>query len=170
MNIALFPRTGFAAVAVLCLALLGYAYYSQYGLGYEPCPLCILQRVAFMIMAVGALAGAVHGSRSWARFVWGAIVLAGGLWGLATAGRHVWLQNLPPDQVPDCGPGLGYMLEYFSVGEALVSAFTGSGECAEVDWSFLGLSMPAWTLVWYVALMILTVLALRRGPSESNDE
>ena len=162
MNISLYPRIGFALVLGLCLALLGYAYYSEYVQGLEPCPLCILQRVAFIIMALGALAGALHGSRGGFRWLYAAIVFAGGTWGLATAGRHLWLQSRPPDQVPECGPGFDYMLEYFSLGEAITSAFTGSGECAEVDWSFLGLAMPAWTLIWYVVLVIVTALTVRR--------
>jgi len=162
MSIRLYPRTGFIAVSGLSLALLGYAYYSEYVLGYEPCPLCILQRVAFIVMALGALAGALHGSRGGLRWLYGAIVFAGGIWGLATAGRHLWLQSMPSDQIPECGPGFDFMLEYFSLGEAITSAFTGSGECAEVDWAFLGLSMPAWTLIWYILLMIVTALAMRK--------
>jgi protein dithiol:quinone oxidoreductase len=162
MRIRLYPRIGFAAVSGLSLALLGYAYYSEYALGYEPCPLCILQRVAFMVMALGALAGALHGSRGGLRWLYGVIVFAGGIWGLATAGRHLWLQSMPSDQVPECGPGFDFMLEYFSLGEAITSAFTGSGECAEVDWAFLGLAMPAWTLIWYVLLMLVTALAMRK--------
>ncbi len=165
MNIALFPRLGFGLVLALSLALLGVAYYSQYGQGLEPCPLCILQRFAFMAMALGALAGLIHGSRGRARWLWGAVVFAGGIWGLITAGRHLWLQHLPPDQVPECGPGFAFMVEYFSWAEAIREAFVGAGECAEVDWAFLGLSMPAWTLIWYVVLMIITVASLRKRPS-----
>ncbi|MDT8410542.1 MAG: disulfide bond formation protein B [Wenzhouxiangellaceae bacterium] len=165
MNIQLFPRAGFALVFFASLCLLGFAYFVQYQMQIDPCPLCILQRVAFMIMGLGALLGAVHGSRGWPRWAYGGIIAAGGLWGVATAGRHVWLQSLPADQVPDCGPGFGFMMEYFSVGEAVKSAFTGSGECAEVDWSLIGISMPGWTLIWYVVLMILTVAALRKAQS-----
>jgi len=162
MNIGLFPRAGFGAVLAACCMLLGYAYYAQFVQGLEPCPLCILQRVAFITMALGALAGVVHGSRGGWRWLYGGVVFAGGVWGVATAGRHLWLQGLPPDQVPDCGPGLAFMVEYFSLFEAVREAFTGSGECAELDWSFLGLSMPGWTLVWYVVLMLITALAVRR--------
>jgi len=162
MNIDLFPRLGFAIVAALSSALLGYAYFAEYVQGYVPCPLCILQRFAFIIIVAGALAGLIHGSRGSMRLVYGGIVFAGGLWGVATAGRQLWLQSLPPDQVPECGPGFDFMVEYFSWFEAIKEAFTGSGECAEVNWTFLGLAMPAWTLIWYVALMLMTALALRR--------
>jgi len=82
---------------------------------------------------------------------------------MTTAGRHLWLQSLPPSEVPECGPGFDFMVEYFSWFEAIRSAFTGSGECAEVDWTLFGLSMPGWTMIWYVLLMILTVFALRKG-------
>jgi len=157
----LFPRKGFGLVFAVCAVLLGYAYYAQFVQGFEPCPLCILQRFAFIAIALGALAGFVHGSRGAVRFVYGVVVFAGGLWGIATAGRHLWLQSLPADRVPDCGPGFAFMVEFFSVGEAIREAFTGSGECAEVDWTFLGLSMPGWTLIWYVVLMIITALSLR---------
>jgi disulfide bond formation protein DsbB len=163
MKIDLFPRTGFALVLALSAALLGFAYYSEFGLGYEPCPLCILQRFAFIIIAIGALGGALHGSRGAMRFVYGAVVFAGGLWGVTTAGRHLWLQSLPPGDVPECGPGFDFMVEYWSWFEAVKSAFTGSGECAEVDWTFLGLSMPGWTMIWYVLLIAITFFALFRG-------
>ena len=152
-------------VFLACLGLLGFGYLSQYLMELEPCPLCILQRVAFMIMALGALLGMLHGARGWPRWLYAGIIWAGGLWGVATAGRHLWLQSLPADQVPECGPGLSFMLEYFSLGEALMSAFTGSGECAEVDWSFLGISMPGWTLIWYFVLMVVTLLAVGKKKS-----
>ena len=86
--------------------------------------------------------------------------------GTAIASRHVWLQNLPPDQVPECGPGLDYMLRTFPLSRAIRETLTGSGECASVDWIFAGLSMPWWTLLWFVALgtLVLTI-GLRRSSS-----
>lgn len=159
----LYPRKGFALVFAISGALLAYAYYAQFAQGFEPCPLCILQRFAFILITIGALGGMIHGARNAWRWLWGTIVFGGGLWGVMTAGRHLWLQSLPPDQVPDCGPGFSFMVEFFSLAEAIREAFTGSGECAEIDWTFLGVSMPGWTLFWYVALMIITALALRRN-------
>lgn len=150
-------RIGYAIILLVCAGLLGYAYYAQHVMLLEPCPLCILQRVAFMIMGVAALAGLVHGPQAWGRWVYAVVILLGAAWGVFTAGRHLWLQNLPPDQVPDCGPGLSFMLENFPLSEALNMVFSGSGECAELDWSFLGLAMPAWTLIWYLALAAFTL-------------
>ncbi len=137
---------------VACAALLGYAYYSQFVIGLEPCPLCIFQRIG--IIAVGVVFGlaALHGPGRIGARVYGVLVALAAAGGGAVSTRHVWLQHLPPDQVPECGPGLEYMLDAFPLSETLRMVFTGSGECAEINWVFLGLSMPAWTLVCFVAL------------------
>ncbi|RFF27551.1 MULTISPECIES: disulfide bond formation protein B [unclassified Wenzhouxiangella] len=154
-------RTPFVLVFAVCAVLLAFAYYAQFVLELEPCPLCILQRLGFMIMGGFALLGAIHGPTAWGRWVYGVPILAGAAWGITTAARHIWLQNLPADQVPDCGPGMYFMLEYdFPLMEILREAFTGAGECAEVAWQFLGLSMPMWTLIWYVGLAVFTLWAL----------
>ncbi|MCG8434863.1 MAG: disulfide bond formation protein B [Gammaproteobacteria bacterium] len=144
----IFNLSGF----VICIALLGYAYYTQFFLGLEPCPLCIFQRIAVITLGVVFLAAGLHhpgrtGSRIYSLFI---ILAAAG--GAGIAGRHVWLQHLPADQVPACGPGLSYMLDVFPLADAIKMAFTGSGECADVDWTFLGLSMPTWVVVWFVIL------------------
>lgn len=169
-------RVPFALVFLACAALLAYAYYAEYVLGLEPCPLCMLQRLGFMLMGIFALAGAIHGPKSWGRWLYGVPILAGAGWGITTAARHVWLQSLPADQVPDCGPGVYFMLEYdFPLMDIVREAFTGAGECAEVDWSFLGLTMPVWTLIWYVGLAVFMLWALvanrRRStiPQSSNE-
>lgn len=147
-------RTGFAVAAALIAAFLAFAYYAQYQMKLEPCPLCILQRVTFMgLFAVCAIA-ALHGPNGVGRKVYGALaVIAAGI-GAGIAGRHVWLQHLPADEVPDCGPGLQYMLDAFPLSKTLAMLFTGSGECAKVDWSLLGLSMPEWTLIWFAVFII----------------
>ncbi|MBS7456557.1 disulfide bond formation protein B [Coralloluteibacterium stylophorae] len=140
--------------ALVCVALLAYALYLQYVEYLDPCPLCIFQRVAFIGMAAVFALGALHGPRSrGGRMAYGALAALCAAVGIAVAGRHVWLQSLPADEVPSCSSmGLDYMLDTFPVGEVVAKVFTGSGECAAVDWSFLGLGMPAWTLLWYVLL------------------
>lgn len=136
-----------------CAALLAYALYSQYYGGLMPCPLCTFQRGAFIVLGAVFLIGALHapngqgGRRVYAVFA----LIAAGL-GIAVAGRHVWLQHLPADQVPACGPDLSFMMEAFPLADVLRKVFTGSGECAEVDWTFLGLSMPEWSLIWFLGL------------------
>ena len=148
-------RTAFAVCAAACAALLGYAYYAQFVLGLEPCPLCIFQRVAMIALLLVALLAAIHAPRTTrARRAYGTLAALAAFAGAAVAGRHVWLQHLPPDQVPACGPGLDYLLDTFSFSQTLRKVFSGSGECAEVDWRFVGLSMPEWTLIVFVLFLI----------------
>lgn len=142
--------TGFVA----CAGLMGAALYFQHGMGLNPCPLCVFQRLAVIAVGLVALLAAVHNPGRLGARIYGVVALLVAACGAAVAGRHAWLQNLPPDQVPECGPGLEYMLETFPFTEALSMVFKGSGECAEVVWSFLGLSMPAWVLIWVVSLGI----------------
>lgn len=147
-------RAQFAFGALVCAALLGYALYLQYYRFLDPCPLCIFQRIAFIKLGVVFALGALHGpkSASWRRGygVLACLIAAGGA---AVAGRHLWLQSLPADQVPACtSMGLDYMLASFPLQEVLAKVLTGSGECAVIDWQFLGLSMPGWSMVWYVIL------------------
>lgn len=146
-----------------CGGLLAYALYTQYALGLEPCPLCIFQRVAVAALGLVFLIAALHYPGPAGARVYAALVLLAAGGGAAVAGRHVWLQNLPPDQVPSCGPGLDFMLDSFPLTEVLEMVLTGSGECATVDWSFLGLSMPAWVLIAVSCLGLYGIAAnLRR--------
>ncbi len=146
---------GIGAAAVV--GLMAYALYQQHVVGLEPCPLCIFQRVAMIALGAVFVAAALHAPAGRGARAYGALGAVTALAGIGIAGRHVYLQNLPPDAVPACGPGLDYMLEVFPLAETLRMVFTGSGECAEVDWSFLGLSMPAWVLIWFVLLGALAV-------------
>lgn len=157
-------RAQFFLGFLACCALLGYAIYSQLALGLEPCPLCIFQRVAFAALGIVFLLGALHAPRSvGGRRAYGALGLVVSAVGVAIAGNHVRLQHLPPDQVPACGPGLDYMLDSMPITGVIRRVMTGSGECASVDWSFLGLSMPAWSLVWFVLLASwIAIAAFRR--------
>jgi disulfide bond formation protein DsbB len=143
---------------VACAGLMAYALYAQYELMLSPCPLCIFQRVAVIALGLVFLLAFIHHPFGWGRRVYALLVLAAAGSGAFVAGRHVWLQNLPSDQVPSCGPGLGFMLESFPALEVLQMVLTGSGECASVDWSLLGLSMPAWVLIAIGALGVFGVL------------
>lgn len=157
------PRRFYVAVALLCAGLLGYGYWLQFGEGLEPCPLCIFQRLCYMAVGAIAMIGALHGpGTAWRRLYSGFLFIAAAI-GAGIAGRQVWLQHLPPDQVPECGPGLDYMLDVFPLSEALRMAFTGSGECAQVDWTFLSFSIAEWSLLWFVLIAAAAALhALRR--------
>jgi len=153
-------RIWFLLVAISCAALWGYALYVQHAMFLDPCPLCIFQRIAFLWIGVFALLAALHNPARTGRVIYTLLVLIGCVAGAAIAGRHVWLQSLPPDQVPDCGMGLNYMLETMPFADVLGQVFYGSGECAQIDWTFLGLSMPTWTLVWYIGLAAASLLAM----------
>lgn len=154
-------RSSYLAGLVACLALLGYALYAEHVLAMIPCPLCIFQRIGFLVMAVFFLLGALHAPRAGGRWVYAGGVLLGALFGGIVAGRHLWIQSLPADRVPSCGPDLGYMMDTFPFAKVLKMVFTGSGECAKVE-PVLGLPMPAWTLLWFVLLAVWAVLAARR--------
>ncbi len=156
-------RLGYLSGFLICLALLGFAYYLQYFQDQNPCPLCILQRVTFTVMMVMFLVAALHGpARTGAAVYSGLLVIAAAV-GAAIAGRQVWLQHLPPEQVPECGPGLDYMLQRYPFGQALQRILAGSGECAEAGWRFLGLTIAGWSLVWFVLLGVLAVVVAVRA-------
>lgn len=146
-------RAQFLAAAIICVALLAYAYYEQFAMGVEPCPMCIFQRIAFIAMAIVFAIGAVHGPRAAGRRVYALLVLVAAAIGAGVAARHLWLQLHPVDPLlAGCGPGLNYLINSFPLTEAIRKAFTGSGDCGVVSWTFLGIPMPGWTLIWYVLL------------------
>ena len=149
-----------------CAALIAIALYFQYVMDLEPCPLCIVQRIFFVVVGVICLVAFLHNPRGWGNKIYGLLGALGALAGAAVAARHVWLQNLPPELVPECGPGLEYMMRVFPLGQVVDMVFTGSGECAEVVWRFLGLTIPGWTLVVYAAIFSIALYqAFRRYPS-----
>jgi disulfide bond formation protein DsbB len=149
--------------------MIAFALYLQHFEGQEPCPLCILQRVAWITLGSLFLVAAIHGPARVGAAVYGALLILVAGAGAAIAGRHVWLQNLPRDQVPACGPDLDYMLRQFPLSETLRRVLSGTGECAESGWTFLGLSIAGWSLVWLLLMgafaAFLTVIAWRRARS-----
>jgi len=141
------------AAFLVCAGMMAFALYAEHKLFMDPCPLCVFQRIAVIGLGLAFLLLAIHNPQpGWAKRIYLGLLGLAGIGGIVVAGRHVWLQSLPPDKVPSCGPGLGYMLDNFTFADALKMVFTGSGECAEVDWSLLGLSMPAWVLVSVIGL------------------
>jgi disulfide bond formation protein DsbB len=139
---------GFAA----CAGLLAYAYYAQVVLHLEPCPLCIFQRVGVFAMSLVFLIAAAHDPVGWARRVYASLLAVSALATIGVAARQLYIQSLPEGSVPACGASLDFMLKVFSLSEVLVKVLTGSGECAKVTWTFLGLAMPGWVLVAALAL------------------
>ena len=160
---ALSARQWFSLGFLFCAGLMMAAFYFQFVGGLDPCPLCISQRI--MVVAVGLvmLAAAIHnpgpvGTRNYA-------VAAGltALIGASISGRHVWIQHLPAEEVPACGPGLSYMFQYFPLSDTLRAMVTGTGDCAKVDWTLLGFSMPFWVLVCFLGLAGLGFAQIRNA-------
>jgi len=160
---SLTPRGAFGLAAVVCAALLGFGFYLQYGQGLEPCPLCLVQRGFFFGVFGICVLGAIHGPRGWGTSVYGGLALLFAIGGAGTAGRQVWLQHLPEDKIPQCGPDLYFMVENFPLARTIQALFEGSGECAKVDWTFLGFSIAEWSLLWFVILAIGAILVAIRG-------
>jgi len=133
--------------ALACGALLAYAYYAQFVMHLEPCPLCIFQRIGMLAIALVFAIAAAHDPAGWPRQLYAGLLALAALATVGVALRQLYIQSLPPDSVPACGASLEFMLKVFPLTDVLVKVFTGSGECAKVDWRFLGLAMPAWVLI-----------------------
>ncbi len=161
-------RLLYAAPALACAALLGFGYYLQYFDGQDPCPLCLVQRGFYYLMFFIFVAAALHAPMRRGSIVYGIAAAFAALGGLGVAARQVWLQHLPPDQVPACGPDLYFMMQNFPLPRTLEKLFMGSGQCAEVHWKFLGLSIAEWSLAWFAALALYALwLAFRKPPARS---
>lgn len=152
----------YLAGALFASGLMGFGLFLQYVKHLEPCPLCMVQRVIFVaILAVFALA-AVHGPKRTGERLYAALIALLSLSGVAVAARHIWIQNLPKDQVPACGPGLDYMLDTMPMADVLKELLHGSGECAAKVWTFLTLGIPEWSLLCYLALGVWAMLITLR--------
>lgn len=143
------------ALSALILILTGILYF-QNRLGMAPCPLCIFQRMAFMGVALFCLLAAIHNPGSRGIRVYGGLAFVSAAAGAAIAARHTFLQGRPSDMMPSCGPDLSYMMRNFPLQDVINTVFRGSGDCADLHWDLLGLSIPGWALVWFVGFMVVT--------------
>lgn len=146
------------SITSICFAY----FYLQHHLGLEACPLCLIDRA--IVIAIGTcflIALVFNPARIGQRILSGLALLSSGL-GIAVCWRHLWLQSLPEDQVPECSPGLDYMLDTFPIGETIQTIFNSAGECAEIQWSFLGLSIPAQTMLVFIGFALLSLVQLLR--------
>lgn len=149
--------------AAACAGMLGFALYSQHYGGLEPCPLCIFQRVGIFALGGVFLLAALHHPRAWGRYAYAVLIALAALATAGVAARHVYIQSLPPGTVPSCGAPLEVMLQFSPLLDVVRRVLTASGECGTVDWSLLGLSMPAWVLIAALALGVIGVVANRRA-------
>tara|TARA_B100000929_G_C15454269_1_gene402268 strand:- start:642 stop:1142 length:501 start_codon:yes stop_codon:yes gene_type:complete len=153
-------RKFFIVIFTICIGLLIFGLYLEHVHGLEACPLCIFQRIAYTVIIFIALIGAIHNPRNLLQIIYKLLIVISSITGAAIAGRQIWLQHLPPELVPECGPSLDYMFNVFPFGEALKMIFTGSGECAEVKWRFIGLSIAEWSLIMFIGIFIATILSI----------
>ena len=149
----------------ICAAAIAYAFYAQFGLDLVPCHLCIFQRFTLAALGIAFLVAACISRPGRRGAVSAALIAIGGLATTATAGRHVWIQIQPAGSVPACGADLAFMMDIFPLTDVILKVFQAGGECATVDWSFLGLSMPAWVLAIAVALTAAGIWVNLRKPA-----
>lgn len=145
-----------------CSALVLIAIYIEPFKSLDPCPMCMMQRVIFIVIAAFSLLAAIHNPSSWGRKVYASLTGLVALGGSAVAIRQLWLQSLPEERVPACGPGLDFMLEVFPLMEVLEMALRGTGDCAKVQWSLFRLTIPAWSLIAFVGIALLSIFLLMR--------
>jgi disulfide bond formation protein DsbB len=152
-------RQIFGAGFLACAGGMAFVLYLQHYEGLEPCPMCVFQRVAMVAAGLVFLAGALHAPRGRGRWAYAVLATLPAGAGAGIAGRHVWLQGLPPDQVPACGPTLQYLMDMLPFTEVVTTILRGDGNCAVIDWSLLGLSLPGWALVAFGGLVLVALAA-----------
>ncbi len=147
-------RSRWLLAGLTCFALIGYALYVQFVEKLMPCQFCILQRVALFALGVVFIVGGLHAPRGrTARGFYGGLAVLAALLGAGIAGRHVWVQLYPPP-IPTCGADMQFMAQMNGWPGAIRKVLTSSGDCSNIDWTFLGMSMPMWVLIWFVLLAL----------------
>ena len=142
-----------------CVSSLLFAIIYLEGILYlDPCPLCILDRMVLVALAFIFALALIHNPGPLFSRIYGLLSTVFSLTGIGLASRHIWLQGLPIDRAPACGPDLYFMLETLPVLEVVKNIFTGLGSCAEVDWTFAGLTIPQQTLILFAGLLLLSVV------------
>lgn len=155
------PRRVYALICAICLGLLAFGLYLQHVVGLEPCPMCIVQRYAMVLIAVvAAIGAAVSGRRS--RMAVATVLAVLAVFGAFVAARQSWLQWYPPE-IATCGRDLYGMIESFPLQRVIPMIFRGSGDCTAIDWTFLGGTIANWAFLWFVAFALAALLLLWRG-------
>ncbi len=163
-------RNHYLILFLLTVAMMATALYFQYIVELEPCPLCISQRIAVIAIGIVALVALLHNPGKIGQMIYNSLLLISAISGVAIAGRHVWLQHLPPEQAPACGPGLEFWLETLPLTTVIEKIFKGTGECAKVDWTFLGFSIPELTLPTFTLISLYVIwLIFKSNAAKSNN-
>ncbi|MFW5444389.1 MAG: disulfide bond formation protein B [Methylococcaceae bacterium] len=162
------PRIWFLLGFTSCVLMLATGAYFQFVEELEPCPLCISQRIAILITGLAFLMAAIHNPSSYGLKVYSILGTLTALFGAGISIRHVWIQNLPADEVPECGPGLEYVYENFPLIDSIKLMLNGTGDCADILWTFLGISIPGWTLVAFLGLATVSLLQQWNTPKHTS--
>ncbi|MBA1248973.1 MULTISPECIES: disulfide bond formation protein B [Pseudomonas] len=151
------PRFIFSLIAIACAVLMAAGLYLEHVLGLEPCPLCIVQRIFFIIAGILAFIAALHNPATRGQRVYAVLIFLSSALGAATAGRQVWLQTLPADQLPACLPSLDYMMQALPFQDVVRLVLHGTADCAEVNWTLFGMSVPEWSLLAFTGFILLSI-------------
>lgn len=163
MNALPSPRATYTLLCALTIVAMVFAVvFLQGSLGLAPCPLCITQRLFVVLIGLFAFLAALHNPSGWGQRVYASLCLLAAVGGAAIAGRHVWLQSLPEELAPACGPSLEYMLETLPLSETFAVIMMGDGNCAETMWEFLGFTIPEQTLGLFIVLGAIAAFQLLR--------
>ena len=139
---------------IITIAMISVALFFQYVMGLEPCPLCSASRAVVIIMAIIFLIALLHGPKFWGRRLYALLLVLASSAGIIISGRHTWIQHLPKEKIPECGPGLDFWMKNLPPNEVIQKLFKGSGECAEIAWTLIGLSIPEWSLIIFILFLI----------------
>lgn len=145
---------------LITLAMIALALFMQYVMELVPCPLCSVQRAIVIALGIVFFIGFVQNPKSWGRRIYGFLLTLISIIGLIVAGRHTWLQHLPEDRIPECGPGLQFWMDRLPAIEVIEKVFQGSGECAKVAYRFIGLSIAEWSLIAFFLFLIVSLKLL----------
>lgn len=156
------PRLMFLLAFVASLLIMGGALYLEHVVGLEPCPLCVVQRIAVISFGLVCLLAAVHGPARLGRRIYAALALLSAAGGAAIAGRQIWLQGIPADELPACLPSLDYMLEALPFQETLRLLLHGTADCAKISWTLFGMSIPEWSLLAFIGMLLFALYQLLR--------
>ena len=153
-----FSFRGLNALGLLgCVAGMAFALFLEHVKHFEPCPMCIFQRVAMIATGLVFLVGMLHGPRGGGRWAYAILAALTSAIGAGIAGRQVWLQHLPADLVPACGPTLGYLMKMMPVSHVVEFVLKGEGSCAKIDAQWLGITLPEWTLFAFIGFVIFSL-------------
>ncbi len=155
-------RILFFLAALATAGLMTFSLFLQHGLELEPCPLCISQRIVMVTLGVIGLIAAIHNPKTTGFRVYGGITLITGIAGMALAIRQLYIQNLPPEKVPACMPAIEYLVDMLPFTQIVQIMLTGTGDCAEVQWTFMGLTIPGWTLIMFTGFTLFGLVELFR--------